>query len=166
MTPVVNPSATGVEITPIDVSTPLSQAGAGTIFLTRLTPGYILGHKKRSQVGSQSEPPLPELPIEIPIAAGSTVGVSIEEVTTGIDQGKTGLRTYLLKVQDDPAGGGKIIFQQQITFDAELSTTTFHGEGVGPTIFTPKAFKPGTQFQFGSEKQPDLSVNGFVVAGV
>jgi hypothetical protein len=164
MTPVVNPSATGVEITPIDVSTPLSQAGAGTIFLTRLTPGYILGHKKRSQVGSQSEPPLPELPIEIPIAAGSTMFVSLEEVTTGIDP-KVGVRTYLLKVQDTDVNG-KLIFQQQVTFDAELSTTTFHGEGVGPTIFTPKAFKPGTQFQFGSEKQPDLSVNGFVVAGV
>lgn len=164
MTPVVNPSATGVEITPIDVSTPLSQAGAGTVFLTRLTPGYILGKKKRSQVGSQTEPPLPELPIEIPIAAGSTMFVSLTEITDGIDP-KTGLRTFQLKVQDTDENG-KLIFQQTVTFDAELSTTTFHGEGVGTTVFTPKAFKPGTQFQFGSEKQPDLSVNGFFVAGV
>lgn len=166
MTPVVS---TGTPITPITASVPLSQAGPGTLFITELSPGYVLGRKKRSQVGSQTEPPLPELPIEVPIPAATTYFVSIAEVTTGIDP-KVGLRTYLLKVQVTDATG-RLLHQEEITFDGELSSSTFvsdpqFGGAVGPTIYTPKATKPGFPFQNGSDKQPDLSAKGFFVAGV
>jgi len=167
MTPVVS---TGTPITPITAAVPLSQAGGatgGTLFLTELSPGYFLGRKKRSQVGSQTEPPLPELPIEVKISTGVTYFVSIAEVTTGIDP-KVGLRTYLLKVQLTDVNG-RLLHQEEITFDGELSSTAFvsdpqFGGAVGPTIYTPKATKPGYPFQTGSDKQPDLAVKGFFSA--
>jgi hypothetical protein len=160
---------TGTPITPVTVAAPLTQAGGangGTLYLATLSPGYVLGRKKRSQVGAQTEPPLPELPVVVPIPAGATYFVSIAEVTTGIDP-KVGLRTYLLKVQITDVNG-RLLHQEEITFDGELSSSTFvsdpqFGGAVGPTIYTPSATKPGYPFQNGSDKQPDLAVRGFFV---
>lgn len=168
---------TGSPIVPIDTATPLVQAGAGTVFLNRFTPGYVLGGrgKKQQQVGAFAEDPLRQAPIEVPIAAGETVTIAIVEKTaTDPQDPKVGRRHYALNVHLGALVTDPLIHQEEFFFDDTLSTTTFSGSSIlgagaisGTTVFTPyNAFAPGDQFQKGSVRQPALTVRGFFVAGV
>lgn len=168
---------TGAAITPIDAATPLVQAGAGTVFLDRFTPGYVLGGrgKKQQQVGALAEDPLRQAPIEVPVAAGETVTIAlVEKTATDPQDPKVGRRHYALNVHLGALVTDRVIHQEEFFFDETLSTTTFSGSSIvgagsisGATVFTPySAFAPGDQFQKGSTRQPALIVQGFFVAGV
>lgn len=172
--PVVN---AGTAIVPITVTTPLTQAGAFTVFLDRFTPGYVLGGrgKKQQQVGALAEDPLRQAPIEIPIPAGTTVTIAlVEKTATDPQDPKVGRRHYALNVHTGADQTGVLLHQEEFFFDDTLSTTTFSGSSIvgagsisGATVFTPySAFAPGDQFQKGSVRQPALIVQGFAVAGV
>ena len=143
-----------------------SAGGVGTVVIDQLNPGYILGSKKRQEVGSQAEPAFRQLPIELhTTGVAGNVTLTLVEDTDNIDP-KTGLRRFFLNITK--TSNGLLIQQEVITFDPELSTTTFTGgtggASFGPTIFTPAAHSAGDLFQFGSRKQPDLAVSGFFAA--
>ena len=165
----------GAPITPIDVATPFTTPGVGTLFLDRFTPGYIIGGrgKKQQQVGALAEDPLRTGPIEIPAPVQVTVAL-VEKTATDPQDPKVGRRHYVLNVHDGDDDSGALLHQEEFFFDDTLSTTTFSGSSIvgagsisGTAVFTPySAFAPGDQFQKGSVRQPALSLQGFFAAGV
>ena len=165
-TVVVRPES-GAPLADITVAAPLAQAGPGILFIRQATPGYILGLKKRQEVGSQAEPPLRQFPIEIPIPDGVTIFVSLTEVTAGIDP-KVGNRTFKLRAQITNAAGA-LVHEEELHWDNELTSTAGTGGGTtvfgstGSPYFTPIAQQPGVLFQKGSQQQPNPALKAFFV---